>query len=205
MKKNIAMRIAAFLFILTMISTCAFATTFAKYVTSGSSIDEARVAKWGVEVVAVSGDGLFASSYGETVVSSDADVDVVAPGTSGNLAGFTVSGAPEVDVEVTYSATLTLAGWVVDGTDYCPIIFTINGEEITGATMAELKTAVEAKIAAASATYDANETIEGALNVSWSWAYSTSNADDVKDTALGDAATAPTIKLDVTCTVTQID
>ena len=34
MKKNIAMRVAAILFILTMISTCAFSTTFAKYVTT---------------------------------------------------------------------------------------------------------------------------------------------------------------------------
>ena len=50
MKKNIAMRVAAFLFILTMISTCAFATTFAKYITSENSTDTARVAKWGVTV-----------------------------------------------------------------------------------------------------------------------------------------------------------
>ena len=59
MKKNIAMRIAAFLFVLTMISTCAFATTFAKYTTNGSSSDEARVAKWGVTVAATNADGLL--------------------------------------------------------------------------------------------------------------------------------------------------
>ena len=58
MKKNIAMRVAAFLFILTMISTCAFATTFAKYVSHGESHDTARVAKWGVKIdVTGTGEG----------------------------------------------------------------------------------------------------------------------------------------------------
>ena len=49
MKNNIAMRMAAILFIITMISTCAFSSTFAKYVTTGSSSDSARVAKWAFE------------------------------------------------------------------------------------------------------------------------------------------------------------
>ena len=43
------MRMAAILFIITMISTCAFSSTFAKYVTTGSSSDSARVAKWAFE------------------------------------------------------------------------------------------------------------------------------------------------------------
>ena len=202
MKKNIAMRIAAFLFVLTMISTCAFATTFAKYTTNGSSSDEARVAKWGVTVAATNADGLFATTYNDNAVKSAGDADVVAPGTSGSLAGFTISGTPEVAVDVTYEATLTLSGWTVDGTDYCPIVFTIGGVQVTGATMAELKTNVEAKIAAASTSYDANTAITDTLTVSWSWSYV---GNDAKDTALGDLAVAPTIKLDVTCTVTQAE
>ena len=39
MKNNIAMRMAAILFIITIISTCEFSSTFAKYVTTGSSSD----------------------------------------------------------------------------------------------------------------------------------------------------------------------
>ena len=201
MKKNIAMRIAAFLFILTMISTCAFATTFAKYTTSGSASDEARVAKWGVEVTAANAEALFASEYDGTVKSSD-NADVVAPGTSGSLADFTVSGAPEVAVNVTYSAVLTLTGWTVDGNDYCPIVITVNGTECKGATMEALKTAVETAVAAKSASFNAGASIADELEVSWSWAY---EGDNVKDTALGNLATAPTIKLDVTCTVVQKD
>ena len=201
MKKNIAMRIAAVLFILTMLTTCAFATTFAKYTTSGSAEDSARVAKWGVTVVAEDADQLFANEYDGTVLSADR-VDVVAPGTEGELAGFTVSGAPEVDVKVTYAAELVLSGWIVDGVDYCPIVITVNGTECKGATMAALKDAVEAAIAGQSKEYAANSPLADVLEVSWKWAY---EGDDVKDTALGNLATAPTISLKVTCTVTQID
>jgi hypothetical protein len=103
MKKNIAMRVAAFLFILTMISTCAFATTFAKYTTSGTANDEARVAKWGV-VLNVQGNGTaFSTAYdaGEaSTVESSNQQKVVAPGTEGSLFAFSIEGQPEVDAQV---------------------------------------------------------------------------------------------------------
>ena len=205
MKKNIAMRVAAFLFILTMISTCAFATTFAKYATSGSASDDARVAKWGVEVTATGADDLFADDYNGKVTSSTED-DVVAPGTSGSLADFTVSGEPEVDVKVTYSATLTLTGWTIgsgdEATDYCPIVITVNGTECKGNTMAALKSAVEAAVAAQSATVETGNPITDSLVVTWSWAF---DGDDLKDTELGNLDVAPTIALAVTCTVVQVN
>ena len=217
-RKNFAMRIAALLFILTMISTCAFATTFAKYVTDGSAEDTARVAKWGVTVEATDADELFAVDYDGTVTSNTTE-DVLAPGTSGSLAGFTITGSPEVDVKVTYAATLTLTGWDINGNEageYCPIVFTIkrSGEAIAvingdaSMSMTDLKAAVEEKIAAVSATYEANSSLSDVLSVEWAWAYEGANGSaqtDVKDTALGDLAVAPTITLKVTCTVTQID
>ena len=208
MKKNIAMRVAAFLFILTMISTCAFATTFAKYATSGETSDVARVAKWGVVVNATGADTLFASQYNEGKVKSLTSEDVVAPGTSGSLADFTVSGSPEVAVNVTYSADLELVGWEIESEEYCPIVITINGNdyavgEDTIDTIEDLETAVENAIAAQSKSVAVGTPITGTLNVSWSWAYSTSADNDVKDTKLGNLATAPTIQLDVTCIVVQ--
>lgn len=238
MKKNIAMRVAAFLFILTMISTCAFATTFAKYTTSKSATDEARVAKWGVTVAATNEDALFASAYGSTVKSlASPQVDIIAPGTKGELAGFTITGTPEVSVGVTYSATLTLENWDASG-EYCPIIITVEEEDyyigkdvstssINGMSsigkidsVSELKTAVETAVTACSGTYNVGLPIQDTLNVSWEWVFDNKVADfatnypglvldDVKDTALGDwerlGNAAPTIQLDVTCTVTQID
>ena len=218
-RKNFAMRIAALLFILTMISTCAFATTFAKYVTSGSANDGARVAKWGVVVTALptaEDQKLFDTTYDNgAVVSSVAEEKVVAPGTEGSLAMFTVDGQPEVAFKVEYVANLELSGWDVNGNEageYCPLVITVTIDGVDtvcqATTMAYLESAVETAIHSANKSYAANEEVIDSITVSWSWAYSTSPEDDVKDTALGDAAAAgnaATIKLTVSCTVTQLD
>ena len=244
MKKNKMMRLASGLLVAVLITTSTISGTYAKYVTEGQATDSARVAKWGVTITA---DGsMFADSYlnTETTYTSDEDVEtiavqadtegtnVVAPGTEGALADYTVTGIPEVDALVTYTATLTLAGWEVDVTDdgvdnptnYCPIVFTIvaNGNTTVvnangDMTMAAIKTAVEAEIVKATKRYHTNEDLSAVANdlaVSWKWPFET-GADDVakaannvKDTALGDAAAAgspATIALATTITIEQID
>ena len=61
MKKNKSMRAAGGLMIATLLSTSIVSGTYAKYVTSDSAKDSARVAKFGVEVKA---DGkLFDKTY----------------------------------------------------------------------------------------------------------------------------------------------
>ena len=215
MKKNITMRIAAFLFILTMISTCAFATTFAKYTTTGSSSDEARVAKFGVTISAPTATNLFKGQYevedtsttvdGGLAVKASTAGDVVAPGTSGQLAAFTVKGTPEVAVEVKYEAVLTLSGWLADGAEYCPIVFTINSTEYkqeADETVAAFAARVSAAINNSTRVNAPNVEINDSFAFSWEWAF---DGDDAKDTALGNLDTAPTISLTISCTVTQID
>lgn len=238
MKKNVMMRLACFLLVAVLISTSAISGTYAKYVTEGSSKDTARVAKWGVTVSA-DYSNLFTKTYethdawaGDDGVSVNATVDVVAPGTYGDLADFTVTGTPEVDVAVTYVADLELGElWKVDVTnndvynavEYCPVIFSVNGKtygmygtaaENTFGSVAVLEQAVEEAIVASAAKYNAGTNLADAnavaddLAVSWAWPFSTSAENDVKDTALGDAAAADnaaTISLEVSCTVTQID
>lgn len=249
MKKNVMMRVAAFLMVCVLASTCGISGTFAKYVTTNGGSDTARVAKWGV-VIAID-DTIFSDSYKDiattwtanedlatiTVQASTENTNVVAPGTNGSLAGFTVSGTPEVDVEVTYAATLTLSGWFIDadkdGTkdageeEYCPIVFTvgtkalkIGGDDLDGnpiTTVAELELAVKNAIIAATATYHTNTNLSAVsddLTVSWAWDFSTSDANDLKDTALGNQAiqdgdwascVAATITLAVDMTITQIN
>lgn len=118
MKKNFMMRLASFLLVAVLISTSAISGTYAKYVTQDSGDDEARVAKWGVEVI-VSGT-LFGEHYydkddatypnkisavaKDSVDSLNGD-NVVAPGTE-NLEGmsFKVTGIPEVSGEITADA-----------------------------------------------------------------------------------------------------
>lgn len=123
MRKNKMMRMAGVLLIAVLLTTSIISGTFAKYVTSDSVKDQARVAKFGV---VVAGEGsLFAKSYfnaeetdgnepGETVkdnkamgfetltVETSNGDKLVAPGTK-NEDGMTISvtGTPEVDVLVT--------------------------------------------------------------------------------------------------------
>ena len=56
MKKNRMMRVASALLVAVLLTTCAISGTFAKYVTTESGSDFARVAKWGVNVEAESFD-----------------------------------------------------------------------------------------------------------------------------------------------------
>ena len=114
MKKNMMMRIASVLLIAVLMSTSAISGTYAKYVTSDSGVDDARVAKFGV-VATVDGT-LFAESYADvdngntpsdteavlTVVSSDTR-KLVAPGTKNDEGmKFVLTGTPEVDVNVEF-------------------------------------------------------------------------------------------------------
>ena len=220
MKKNKMMRIASVLLIAVLMTTCAISGTFAKYVTSAEGGDSARVAKWGVNIT-VSGE-TFAEAYDtsanvQTVISNASD-DVVAPGTGGSLAALAVTGTPEVQVTVTYEAELTLTGWNYDGAFYCPIIISVEGEDINGLdydSADEFAEAVTNAIAEYSETYAANTDLSAVnddLTVTWSWPYETvdesGNSNDAKDTLLGNAAAAGNaaeIELNVTCTITQDD
>ncbi len=112
MRKNKMMRVASALMVAVLLTTCAISSTFAKYVTTDEFTDQARVAKWGVELQIVG--NLYGDTYGASdklVVNNDATIsvqaadavlaegsDVVAPGTL-NAEGMTISlkGTPEVD------------------------------------------------------------------------------------------------------------
>lgn len=215
--KNKTMRAGTLLLALTLITSCFVGGTWAKYVTSGTGSDSARVAKFGVSVT---GTGTtFAKEYtadsqditGMTVSSSE---KVVAPGTKGEMAAFTISGTPEVAVKITYEATeFDLGDGWVDGNSayYCPLEIKVGSDTLKGSTYTSadlFETAVKEKIAAYSKTYgpgtNLSEKSNDDLAVSWAWAFENGD-NDVKDTALGNAVTAATISLEVTATVTQID
>lgn len=211
MKKNTMMRLASVLLIAVLMSTCAISGTFAKYVTSDTAQDSARVAKWGV-TVNVEGES-FAKAYDSdtvtfnTVVSSNSD-DLLAPGTEGNMGSISVTGTPEVAVNIVVDVELELTGWVIGGVEYCPLVFTVGGTEIKidGVNITSVD-ALEAKVeevfeALSAGEVAANTNLERSISGTWAWAF---DGDDVKDTALGNLATAPEISFTCTTTVTQID
>lgn len=220
MKKNRMMRVASALLVAVLLSTCAISGTFAKYVAKGSGSDTARVAKWGVQVTGTA--ETFADTYakddGSFIVTTntvESTEDVVAPGTTGNMAAFTITGTPEVAVRVKFEGTLELGDKWVDSISayYCPIEITVGTTTYKGLDYASadaFETAVNAAIATYSNDYAAGTDLSGigadAPAISWAWAFE--GNDDAKDTYLGDQAAvgnAAEIYLAVTATVTQID
>ncbi len=221
-KKINFLRAGALTMVLALGTTCFMSGTLAKYVTSGQGTDSARVAKFGVKITA-NGE-TFTNEYAKddtsftlaasTVVSAD---DVVAPGTAKDMLSMTLTGTPEVAVRVSYDVTeFELTNWTTNGTDqYCPIIINVNGTKyncLEATNIDSFKNNVIGAIEDYSKDYIAGTDLAGvedeSLAISWEWPFSTSEANDVKDTALGDRAAADnaaTIKLTVKTTVTQID
>ena len=114
MKKNRMMRLASILLVLVLLSTSVISGTFAKYTSSATVTDNARVAYWGFGREAAIAFNLFDASYGTTVKSEDG-VNVIAPGTDKNTTfSFKYKGnaaeginAPEVKYTVEVAATIT--------------------------------------------------------------------------------------------------
>lgn len=232
-RKNHTLKLAGILLALVLVTSCFVGGTFAKYVTSGTGKDTARVAKFGVTVTA--NGSTFAEEYAtndetvetiaRSVVSSERK-KVVAPGTKGDMVSMTLSGSAEVAVKVTYEATVNLGDkWVADGVYYCPLVIKVNDKEINGLdyeTAADFAAAVKAEIDGYTKNYVANTDFSGdkaekykndSLKVSWRWNFEATHfvkgdQTDEKDTILGVAAAdgnAATIALEVVTTVTQID
>lgn len=212
------MRAAVLMLALVLITSCFVGGTFAKYVTSGTGGDNAKVAKWGVTVTAHETGDIFAKSYDNTVIA-EGEYKVIAPGTKkDNAALVTLRGKPEVSVKVTYNAdSFSLAGnWKGadnDDTFYCPLIIKVTGkvggvaktETINCADKeraADVETAVKNAVAACSATYDpktdlSSATVDGdGLKISWEWPFESGETNpkqnDVKDTYLGNQAVTAT-------------
>lgn len=231
MKKNTMMRYASVLLVAVLLTTCVISGTFAKYTTTNPGAEStAQVAKWGVTITA--NGKTFAKMYVDSEHTGEAEAaavvaggeyNVVAPGTNGSMVAMAITGSPEVDVNVSYAATLTLTGWddngtADGGTEYCPIEIKVGettyvvgtgskANYVYATNVADLITKVQTAINGYSANYEANTDLSTVNTpaVSWSWPYV---GDDTNDTKLGDAAAvgkAPTIALVVTTTVTQSD
>lgn len=215
MKKTKLMRAALLLLVLTLVTSCFVGGTFAKYTTSAEGSDTARVAKWGV-VITAHGE-TFAKTYATdtenvagTIANSVVSADkVIAPGTKGNMVGMTITGTPEVAVNVSYAANFKVKGWTVDDKFYCPLQIKVGSTMIDGATFnnaAAFENAVNTEISTYNKNYAAGTDLSTASvttpSVSWEWPF---GEDDIKDTKLGNLETAPTVSLEVTTTVDQIN
>ena len=225
MRKNKMMRAASGLLVAVLLTTCIISGTFAKYVTSDNGSDSARVAKWGVNVV-MSDDSLFNTTYQaddtkngqitNSVVSSDTD-KVVAPGTKeANTLTFTISGEPEVAVNVNAGMTvsddvklagntgktypdMTTGGSTTDTfeqtKDYYPVVYTLkkDNNQVAQGNLTAIKTYIEGLSGNYQAGNNADNSlakINGTYTLSWAWKFDENGNDNVDkaDTLLGDLA-----------------
>ncbi len=214
MKKNKIMRIASVLLVAVLLSTCAISGTFAKYVTTVSGTDTARVAEWGIKLGANHDVDTFEAKYDSSV---DAGADnVVAPGTT-ESAVYQLQGAPEVSYDVRftldniteiylgegtytypsgYDASMSVT--VASGSEYYPIKWTVKLEttngDITGEGLKsgdnEFDTLTLAKVAIDKTivTFAPNEECDVKLTITWEWDFDDNGngTNDAKDTVLGD-------------------
>lgn len=118
MKKNKAMRLASALLVLTLLTTCAISSTFAKYVTKAEGSDKARVAYWGFDQDAVTKIELFDGEYNNVKASGEVDgfSKVIAPGTEKSTTfafGYTNYKTDKItapEVAYTFTVTPTITG-----------------------------------------------------------------------------------------------
>lgn len=223
MKKNTMMRLASALLVVVLLTTCAISGTFAKYTSTTSSQDNARVAVWGINADTVEMD-LFDPAYSTDVESNDGD-KLIAPGVT-KTSNFSILNldatlAPEVKYEIAIDLTGSeCAQSIQDNTN---IVWKLDGGEEM--TWTELLAAIKALSGEADGTcvYDATEIAEDFADgethsITWEWKFETPdnaettdknelNLQDATDTAMGNAAVDGDIevKLVVKVTATQVN
>ena len=210
MKKNRFIKLASGLLVLCLMTTCVIGATLAKYTTAEDTQDSARVAKWGVRITAAT-NSAFATEYNKqdarytgtlSVKSSVTNDKVVAPGTSGSAAQFSISGTPEVAVRLsllmtdvkdvkltagtyknTDGATVTLAG------DYMPVKFTLNNgsTDLATGTLEQIATFLNSHTLDYAPGTNLSTTVP-TYTLSWAWTFDVSTDADKADSILGDLA-----------------
>ena len=214
MRKNKMMRAASGLLVAVLLSTCAISGTFAKYTTSVSSSDKARVATWGFTQTSIDLTNLFKTAYDKNVLGT---ADVIAPGTT-NSATFTFNyDGQEAAPEVAYTFTVDTAGsTIADDIKNNPnIVWSLDdGAEGTWDTLlANIKSlsgdasgTMEYRPGQLPAGFTAADDVH---TITWKWKFETEGtgkvAQDVTDTAMGNKAKLDEVTLKITVTATQID
>lgn len=224
MKKTGFMRAALLLLVLTLITSCFVGGTFAKYTTSTTGSDSARVAYWGFDQAASTEIKLFDKNY-TNVVSGNGE-NIVAPGTSKSSTfafGYTDNtgkniAAPEVAYTLEVNAAAEGSYTALDANPNFK--WTLKKGDAAAAeynTVAELVEAVKklSGDASGSKEYKAGQLPEAftsaddVYTIGWEWKFETAGdgmaAQDATDTAMGNADDLDNIKLTITITATQID
>lgn len=194
MKTNTMMRVASVLLVAVLLSTCAISGTFAKYTSTASGSDSARVAKWDFKVSGTTvNSNTFTFDLFKTVNDTDgsaetdinpADGSIIAPGTQGEFA-LVLKNDSEVTAQYAIDYTVT-------NTANIPVKFSVDGQN-WDADLADVVAAETTKLAAKTGTTT--------ITIQWKWAI---DGDNAADTALGLNGTAQ-LTVEARVTVEQVD
>lgn len=225
MKIKLGFRLAAVLLVLVMVSSCFVGSTFAKYTTSSTGTDNARVAYWGFQS---SGSIMFALQdfeSTESIGNFDGSLsDIFMPGKSrciqfafeygSNFSTGSQIYAPEVDYFFCVDAEVTGNYALLDkNPNFKWALYNgAVGERVYYDTVDELVYALEALDGSASgaAEYKAGQNpIQTRYYLYWLWEYETEgegmDAQDKLDTEMGNMQDLEDVAFTITITATQID
>ena len=199
MKKNRMMRLAAFLLVCVLLTTSVISGTYAKYVSTATATDTAKVAKWQINVgtvnIAQADTQVITFGLFDTINDTDGSAEthvsagLIAPGTKG---AFDVTITNNSEVHANIKAALSAKETNGD----IPIQYSVDG------------TTWKANLADLSVDKDLAPGASAEVNVLWQWVYEVNEAGNTADTLLGIAAasdTAPAVEVTMAVTATQID
>lgn len=232
MRKNKMMRAASGILVATLMTTSIISGTFAKYTTSITGEDRARVAAWGVgQNSDIKFDNLFSNVYANdsnknTVYSYNTGADLIAPGTKGQATfqfGYQAAkdpsnstrtlGAPEVAYTFKVSTEGSTIGnqikdnkniqWKLDNNEWTDWEnFLKQIQALDGTEGEDGKEYMPGNLPTG---FDATSPTH---KVQWQWMFSTSENDDGTDTLMTmDLPNYPleSVNLKISVTAEQID
>lgn len=185
--------------------------TYAKYTTSTSGSDSARVARWGFSGVNLTTIELFANAYDNTVLGDD-NAKVIAPGTTKSATlTFTPEASTAPEVDYSFDVDVTLDDGTDDGTVDTTLLSKLQFKLDSGSftDFATFQTAVQAL----SNTHVEAGNLPGESathTIAWQWVFENGTGEtlatnDTSDTALGNADTLANVRLTFSVGATQID
>lgn len=200
-RSSMMVRLVAALVVVMMFTMCFVGGTFAKYISSATGTDSAKVAKWSIKVggTDIATADTFTFDLFKTILDSDgtsaetdispADGTIIAPGTSGSFE-IVIKNESEVTAQYTIDYTVT-------NTDNIPVEFSVDGGANWSADLADVAASESTKLAVG-----ATKTV----TVQWRWRFEATDiaAGDAIDTPLGIAAAA-TLTVEAKVTATQVD
>ena len=198
MKKNVMMRVASALLVAVLMTTCAISGTFAKYTSTATANDNARVAYWGFGTSTLTID-MFDVAYNSGKINANtvdgAQDNIIAPGASKECT-IQLQPVETKAPEVAYTMKYKIETVDADADLLAKLVWSLNGSEV--GTFAALQTAV----AGLSKSYSANVLpgAESQIVIAWDWPFEVDDAGNTTDTTLGMGTAALEVKVSITVT-----